>query len=131
MYLFSESAQRVYRIDYFNLELDTTLPRLTTIIDKHWAEFFICSPKQNIKSGKDMSPLLTQEEYLVQASDWAKRYDVIEEKPLWTVKFVGALVGIGLLIAVILCLAMLRIRKLRLDELREQSNALKLLSINR
>lgn len=131
MYLFSEAEQRVYRIDYFNLDLDTTLPSLTTITDKHWAEFFICSPEQEVKGGKDLSPVLTQGEYLVQASDWAKRYEVNEERPLWTIKFICALVGIGLLIAVLLCLSMLRIRKLRLDELREQSNALKLLSINR
>lgn len=40
------------------------------------------------------------------------------------------LVGLGLLIATVLCLTMLRIRKLRLDELREQANALKMLSTN-
>ncbi len=130
MYLFSEAEQRVYRIDYFNLTLDKALPKLNIIADKQWAEFFICSPKQKVKRGKDLSPSMTQGEYLVYADSWERRNEVHEVHSMWTAKFMVGLVGLGLLIATVLCLTMLRIRKLRLDELREQANALKMLSTN-
>ncbi|KAH9405963.1 hypothetical protein TYRP_014260 [Tyrophagus putrescentiae] len=130
VYLFSEAEQRVYRIDYFNLTLDKALPKLNIIADKQWAEFFICSPKQKVKRGKDLSPSMTQGEYLVYADSWERRNEVHEVHSMWTAKFMVGLVGLGLLIATVLCLTMLRIRKLRLDELREQANALKMLSTN-